>query len=440
MSFGFIGLDFGTTNSALAVAAPDGHSRLVPVRHGRERLNTFRSILYFDDEERDPNGRPHAFAGPEAMDAYLERGADGRLIQSVKSYLANPTFTATSIFNSRFTLENLVGFIIARLVDATEEADVLSEAMLTGPVVVGRPARFVRNSLGASDGAHDELAVTRLREALRGVRIPDVHLEFEPVAAAYSYEASLARDELVLIGDFGGGTSDFCLLHVGPGMREMKARGETIVGVSGVGLAGDAFDARLIENCVAPRLGKGTNYRSGSKVLPVPSWPYDTMKRWHELSLINTRKTRRMLEEIGQTAEAAEEVAALSRLISEERGFALYQAVEATKIALSGAAETRLRFDLGPVRIDAAVTRAEFERWIAPELAEIATCVDRLLEETGTAPESVDRVFLTGGSSFIPAVRGLFAARFGAEKLAGGGELTSVATGLALAARQRFGD
>ena len=436
----FIGLDFGTTNSALAVASPEGASRLVAVRHRNETLPTFRSILYFDDEERDRNGRPVAFAGPEAMDAYLERGAEGRLVQSVKSWLANPNFTSTSIFNSRFTLENLVGFIVARMIDASEEAEALTAEMLKSPVVVGRPARFVRNSLGTPDSEHDELAVSRLRDALYGIRIPDVHFEFEPVAAAHAYEASLDRDELVLIGDFGGGTSDFCLLHVGPGMRKLKARGETIVGVSGVGLAGDAFDARLIEHCVAPRLGKGTTYRSGAKVLPVPSWPYDTMKRWHELSLINTRKTRRMLEEIRRTAEAANEIEGLAYLIEHERGFALYQAVEAAKVDLSAAAEARLRFDLGPVEIDAPVRRGDFEQWIAPELAEISACVDGLLEETGTAPETVDRVFLTGGSSFIPAVRSLFAARFGAEKLAGGGELTSVATGLALAARQRFGD
>ena len=164
------------------------------------------------------------------------------------------------------------------------------------------------------------------------------------------------------------------------------------------------------------------------------------MRRWHELSLINTRKTRRMLEEIARTAEAADEVEALLALIEEERGFALYRAVEAAKLGLSGADETRLRFTLGPVEIDAKVTRADFEQWIAPELAEISACVDKLLEETGTAPEKVDRVFLTGGSSFIPAVRNLFAARFGVEKLAGGGELTSVATGLALSARQRFGN
>ncbi|PKQ07200.1 MAG: Hsp70 family protein [Alphaproteobacteria bacterium HGW-Alphaproteobacteria-12] len=439
MSTGFIGLDFGTTNSALAVAPPAGPPRLVPVRHANRRLDTFRSILYFDEDERDPNGRPHAFAGPAAMDAYLERGREGRLIQSVKSYLANPNFSAANIFNSRFTLENLIGFIVARLVDATEEAEALTDTMLAGPVVVGRPARFVRNSLGTPGAEHDELALTRLRAAFHGIRIPDVHFEFEPVAAAFAYEASLDGDELVLIGDFGGGTSDFCLLHVGAGMRGLKDRAETIIGVSGVGVAGDAFDARLIEHCVAPRLGKGTSYRSGIKVLPVPSWPYDTMKRWHELSFINTRKTRRMLDQIGQTAEAPDEVAALARLISEERGFALYRTVEAAKHALSGAEETRLCFNLAPVAIDARVRRADFERWIAPELAEIGACVDRLLEETGTAPARVDRVFLTGGSSFIPAVRDLFSGRFGAEKIAGGGELTSVAMGLALAARQRFG-
>ena len=435
----FIGLDFGTTNSALAVAPEQGAARLVPVRHGEALLPTFRSILYFDDEERDPNGRPHAFAGPAAMDAYLMTGAEGRLIQSIKSWLANPTFTATSIFGSRFTLENLVGFVVARLVDATAEADALAAAMLAGPVVVGRPARFVRNSLGTPDSDHDDLAVSRLREALSGVRIPDVHFEFEPVAAAYAYEASLARDELVLIGDFGGGTSDFCLLHVGPGLRGLKDRGETIIGVSGVGIAGDAFDARIVEHCIAPRLGKGTSYASGGKVLPVPSWLYDMMKRWHQLSLINTGKTRRMLEEISQTAEAPEEVAGLLNLIAEERGFALYRAVEAAKLALSGAASARLGFAAGPVRIDAEIARADFDRWIAPELAEIDACVGRLLEETGIAPAAVDRVFLTGGSSFIPAVRRLFAGRFGPDKLAGGGELTSVATGLALAARQRFG-
>ncbi len=436
----FIGLDFGTTNSALALADTDGPSRLVPLAHNGAMHETFRSILYFDAEERDGNGRPLAHAGPAAIDAYLEPGAEGRLIQSIKSYLANPDFTSTSIYNSRYTLENLIGFVVARLIDATPYAGDLIERFKTSPVVVGRPARFVRNSLGQAQAGADDFAVGRLLAAMKGAGLADVHFEFEPVAAAYAYEAGLNRDELVLIGDFGGGTSDFCLLHVGPGMRHVKNRAETIIGVSGVGLAGDAFDARIVENVIAPKLGRGSSYEStGGKVLPMPAWLYDSLKRWHQLSFINTYKTRRMLEEIEPVSDAPQEIAALAHLIAENKGFEMYRAVEAAKVALSGSPKAHLSFKAAPISIEDDIVRADFDRWIAPELREIGDCVDRLMETSGISAAKVDRVFLTGGSSFIPAVRALFAERFGIEKLAGGGELTSVATGLALSARQRFG-
>jgi hypothetical chaperone protein len=435
----FIGLDFGTTNSAMALAQQTGAASLVPIRHNNDVLTTFRSILYFEDGHRDRHGRAEAFAGPAAIDAYLE-GADGRLIQSIKSYLANPDFTSTQIYSSRFTLENLIGIVVARLVDATPYSEELIERLKQSPVVVGRPARFVRNSLGQASDEADSFAVKRLADALKGAGLPDVHFEFEPVAAAYAYEETLERDELVLIGDFGGGTSDFCLLNVGPGMREVKNRAETIIAVSGVGLAGDAFDARIVEHCIAPQLGKGSSYRSGDKTLPTPSWIYESLKRWHQLSFLNTYKTRKMLEDIGPASDAPDDIAALLHLIVENRGFDMYRAVEAAKVELSMHEQTRLSFRSGLIDMQSDVARSDFNRWIAPELDEIAACVDQLLEKAKTPTAMVDRVFLTGGSSFIPAVRDIFARRFGAEKLAGGGELTSVATGLALSARQRFGN
>jgi len=434
----FIGLDFGTTNSALAVAGQQGPARLVELRHGAELHPTFRSLLYFDPEERDRNARPLAFAGPAAMEAYLDRGADGRLIQSIKSYLANPNFTATNIFGARFTLEGLIGHLVAALVDAAEGENDLAETLKSSPIVAGRPARFVRSSEGRTDDTHDDFALTRLREALLMAEVPEVDFEYEPVAAAFAYEAKLDHDELLLIGDFGGGTSDFCLLRVGPGPRGAKDRGETILGVSGVGLAGDAFDARIVEHVVAPALGAGSSYRSGTKKLPVPAWLYDTMKRWHLLSFINTPKTRRMLEDIAQTADKRPAIEALLTLIEEERGFALFREVEAAKVALSSSDTAALAFALTPVDLAETVARADFERWIAPELLAIETCIDDLIERTGTDPQTVDRVFLTGGSSFIPAVRSIFETRFGHNRISGGNELTSVATGLALAARQRF--
>ena len=434
----FIGLDFGTTNSALALAPQTGAASLIPVRHKGAELPTFRSILYFEDGHRDANGRSDAYAGPAAIDAYLD-GADGRLIQSIKSYLANPDFTSTQIYSSRFTLENLIGLVVARLVDATPYSEDLIERLKQSPVVVGRPARFVRNSLGQASDEGDTFAVKRLETALQGAGLPDVHFEFEPVAAAYAYEATLDKDELVLIGDFGGGTSDFCLLHVGPGMREVKNRAETIIAVSGVGLAGDAFDARIVEHCIAPRLGKGTFYKSdGRKILPMPSWIYENLKRWHQLSFLNTFKTRKMLEDIGPLSDAPDDVEALLHLIVENRGFDMYRAVEAAKVRLSGSETTTLSFRSGLINIESDVARADFNTWISPELAEIEKCVDELLARANLSFGEVDRVFLTGGSSFIPAVRDIFATRFGPGKLAGGDELTSVATGLALSARQRF--
>jgi len=433
----FIGLDFGTTNSAVALAPAQGAASLIPIRYRNEELSTFRSILYFEEGERDQNGRPLAFSGPAAIDTYLE-GLEGRLIQSIKSYLANPDFTSTSIYGSRFTLENLIGIVVAGLVDATPYAGELIDRLRQSPVVVGRPARFVRNSMGQTSEGVDDFAVQRLADAMKGAGLPDVHFEFEPVAAAFAYEEKLKQDELVLIGDFGGGTSDFCLLHVGPAMHEVKNRAETIIAVSGVGLAGDAFDARIVEHCIAPQLGKGTFYRSGDKDLPTPSWIYDSLKRWHQLSFLNTYKTRKMLEDIGPASDAPDQIAALLHLIEENRGFDMYQAVEAAKVRLSSEARTRLSFRSGLIDIESNLERAAFDEWIAPELAEITQCVDQLLEEAGTTPEKIDRVFLTGGSSFIPAVRAIFARRFGEAKLAGGGELTSVATGLALSARQRF--
>ncbi len=435
----FIGLDFGTTNSALALASAEGPASLVPLVHDGREFQTFRSILYFDANERDRNGRPEAFAGPAAIDAYLEPGSEGRLIQSIKSYLANPDFTSTNIHGSRYTLENLIGFVVARMIDAAPFADDLIARLKSSPIVVGRPARFVRNGLGEARAEADDFAVTRLIAALKGAGLPDVHFEFEPVAAAYAYESSLDRDELVLIGDFGGGTSDFCLLHVGPGLRHLRDRGETIIGVSGVGLAGDAFDARIVENCIAPKLGRNASYEStGGKVLPMPAWLYDSLKRWHQLSFINTYKTRKMLGDILPGSDAPEMIEALRHLIVANKGFEMYRAVEAAKVRLSDADTARLFFRNAPIDIETDIARADFNRWIAPELKEISDCVDGLMERSGIAAEKVDRVFLTGGSSFIPAVRTVFADRFGAAKLAGGGELTSVATGLALAARQRF--
>ncbi len=218
-------------------------------------------------------------------------------------------------------------------------------------------------------------------------------------------------------------------------MRLAPGRAD-IVGVDGVARAGDAFDGRLIRHLAAPGLGLGAEYRTAfDRVLPVPLWLYERVERWDQLSFLKSRETSELLRRLRHEALEPEKIAALQHLVDDELGFQLHAAVERAKHALSASPEAPFAFRDPPIQLAASVRRTAMDRWIAPELDAIARTVDALVARLGVAPGDVDTVFLTGGSAFVPAVRGLFAARFGAERLRGGDELTTVATGLALRAR-----
>ena len=252
----------------------------------------------------------------------------------------------------------------------------------------------------------------------------------EPVAAANYYETTLDHDELILIGDFGGGTSDFSLVNAGPGVRKSK---DHIVGNAGVGLAGDAFDAKIVRHLVSPALGAGTEIRSLEKTLPVPGWVYAKLERWHHLSFL---KATRHHEHAGAACRLTrihpDRIAALIHLIQEDLGYQLHRAVQKLKTDLSAHTNARFRFTDYTVDLDETVQRADFEKWIAEELALIENCVDDLLRAHGIHASDIDKVFLTGGTSFVPAVRRIFEARFGAARIEAGNEFTSIARGLAL--------
>jgi hypothetical chaperone protein len=300
--------------------------------------------------------------------------------------------------------------------------------------LVGRPVRFV----GAENDDDDAYALTRLRSAFAAAGFEQVEFEFEPVAAAYAYESRLDHDELILIGDFGGGTSDFSLLRVGPGVRARGRTAEDMLGVSGVPLAGDAFDARVVRKLVSPALGLDSHASSFGKTLPaVPAWIYSNLERWHYLSFLRTRDVMEILRTSRMRAEEPEKIQALIDLIEEDLGYQLHQAVQRVKFELSHEEAAEFRFVDGSMSLRIPVTRGEFEGWIAGELEAIESSVDGLFAAAGVDAREVDRVFLTGGSSFVPAVRRIFDVRFGAERVRGGNEFTSVARGLALAAGDR---
>ncbi|CAG1008929.1 Chaperone protein DnaK [Myxococcaceae bacterium] len=423
-----VGLDFGTTNSALAVAGASGPPRLA--RFGG--VETFRSILYFHPEAREAGGRLVPFAGPAAISRYLEATGEGRLVQSLKSFLASRLFVSTSVFGTVVALETLIAQLL-RSLRREAEADL---GPLGSRVVVGRPVHFA-NAAGPDDEA---LALRRLRTALAQAGFRDVVFEYEPVAAAHHYEQGLARDELVLIGDFGGGTSDFSLLRLGPSFRGAAER--EILATGGVALAGDAFDAKIVRHRVAPALGRGSEFRTlfGAGALPVPSWIYGHLERWHHLGMLKQRKNLGLLLDLRRDALDPEKLDALLHLVESDLGHHLYRAIETTKLALSAGESALFRFVDSPIDLFAEISRREFETWIDEEVRAVDACIDDLLARTAMRSDEIDRVFLTGGSSLVPAVRRLFVARFGEDRLRSGAELTSVASGLALRAREIGGN
>ncbi len=425
---GAFGIDFGTTNSSVAAVIGDAQVALALFPFRGAETPSFRSVLYLE-QLKAANGakRIHSLSGPAAIHHYLEAEEKGRLIQSLKSHLPSRSLTGTEIFGRRHRLEELISRMLKDLRISAEE----QFGQPIRSATVGRPVRFV----GAETQEDDDFAVTRLREALLLAGFDHVDFEFEPVAAAYAYESTLACDELILIGDFGGGTSDFSLLRVGPGVRKRGRTPGDLLGNSGVGLAGDAFDARIVRKLVSPALGSNSEARSLNKLLPaVPAWIYANLERWHYLSFLRTNNVREILKSARIRALEPEKIEALIALIEEDLGYQLHQAVQQVKFELSIASRAEFRFRDGSMDLRIPITRTEFEKWIEDDLRAIERCIDGLLRTSGIQPSEVDRVFLTGGSSFVPAVRRIFATRFGEGRISSGNEFTSVAHGLALCA------
>jgi hypothetical chaperone protein len=431
-----LGFDFGTTNSSVALLTPESGLQLASFPSLAGPIQSFRSVLYLEQARSGTGPRKtHALTGPAAIEHYLQADEKGRLIQSLKSHLSSRSLTGTEVFGRRYKLEDLIARILADLRK-------YAEAQFQRPIryaMVGRPVRFV----GANTSEDDDFAVSRLRQAFTAAGFEHVDFEMEPVAAACAYEATLEHDELILIGDFGGGTSDFSLLRVGSGIRSRGRTPQDLLGNSGLGLAGDAFDARIVRKLVSPALGSNSEARSLNKLLPaVPSWIYANLERWHYLSFLRTNNVREILKSAHLRALEPEKIQALITLIDEDLGYQLHQSVQQVKFELSRADRAEFRFRQGsPIApsfdLRIPVTRAEFESWIADDLHAIEGSIDTLLQTSGVDPRAVDRVFLTGGSSFVPAVRRIFETRFGQDRIRGGNEFTSVAHGLALRAAEQ---
>ena len=411
-----VGIDFGTSNSAAAVGhGADQSAQVIAIDARAEDPRLLRSVLFF------PHGAPDVWVGSAAIAQYLN-SEEGRFIQSVKTFLPSQTFERTQVRGKSWQIEDLVAAVLRPIRERVEAA----ESRPITHLVLGRPALF------SEDPAVDARAETRLREAARRAGFPAPTFVIEPIAAALAYEETLQHDELVLVADFGAGTSDFTLMQLGPSFRNQLQRREHIVASTGVYVGGDRFDALIVEHALLQYFGVGSTYMAFTERTPLPGWIARKLLRWHELSILRERDTLEFLQRAAITSDAPEGMRNLICLVEDNLAYHLYRAVEEAKRALSHRDEATVKFCLADIDFEQVVLRRDFETWMAPLLKNLSDAVDKVLAQApGRTP---DAVFLTGGTSKIPAVRQLFAERFGADRLREGDAFTSVVAGLGRAA------
>jgi len=416
------GIDFGTSNSALSVSM-DGQVKMLDVDPGSPISNSLKSILYFLKED----GKTQSFVGYEGVTQYIETEAEGRYMQSIKTFLPDAGFEKTAIFGQNYTLEELI-CIFLKVMKSRGEALIQEEVT---DLVLGRPVIFSKNS------EREALAGDRLIRAAKLAGFKNVTFQMEPIAAALAYEKSLApgKEEIVLVGDFGAGSSDFTIHKAGTHKKHLD-RNRDILSVGGVYVGGDSFDSQIMRKRVADYYGKNVEVKSmfSDNLTGLSPLVIRKLMQWHLIPQLRRPRTLDNIKElkVGAGLRDKKLLTNLETLIHANYGYLLFRAIEKTKCLLSGQTKAPLVFDDYNMGIDDILSRESFESMIVEEVSAIQACIDETLTGAGITPEDIDVVFLTGGSSHIPLIRSLFEDRIGKDKIRTGDAFTSVAYGLGL--------
>ncbi|WP_207479440.1 Hsp70 family protein [Arenibaculum pallidiluteum] len=418
MARAYCGLDFGTSNSTAGIAAADG-IRLVPLEGD---VPTLPSAIFFDFADGG------VLYGRAAVDAYVERG-DGRLLRSVKSVLATDLIEQdTALKDRRIAFQDVIALLLGHVKAQAER----SAGHPVEAVVHGRPVHFVDG-----DPAADARAQAALEVIARRVGFSEVSFQFEPIAAALHYEAQVEREEIALIADIGGGTSDVSVVRIGPDRAVRAERAGDVLGNDGIRIGGTDFDRQLSLEAIMPLLGYGSAMvRPG---LAAPRGYFQDLATW---SKINFLYVPRVLAEIRQVRREAKQPELFDRLLTvleHNLGHALAMRAEGGKIMLSDWPSGEIDLDIVEPGLAAPVDRALMARAIAEPVDRITSLVRGCLGQAGVPPERVAAVFLTGGSTLLPAVRRAIVGIVPEARVVEGDKFGAVGLGLTLEARRRYG-
>ncbi|MEQ4285117.1 Hsp70 family protein [Pseudomonas syringae] len=411
------GIDFGTSNSTVGWQRP-GMESLIALEDDKI---TLPSVVFFNMEERRP------VYGRLALHEYLE-GYEGRLMRSLKSLLGSKLIKHdTSVLGTAMPFKDLLALFIGELKKRAEQ----TAGREFEQVVLGRPVHFVDDDAQADQEAEDTLA-----EVARKIGFKEVSFQFEPIAAAFDYESTIQDEELVLIVDIGGGTSDFSLVRLSPERRQHDDRQQDILATGGVHIGGTDFDKQLSLQGVMPLFGYGSRMKSGAYM---PTSHHMNLATWHTINAVYSQKSQLALGSMRYDIEDTGGIDRLFKLIEQRAGHWLAMEVEETKIQLTHADSRHLLMDRVEAGLSVDLSRAMFEAAIDAQLERVRNSVTNLLNDAGVNVEQVSTVFFTGGSSGIPALRNSVSNMLPNARHVEGNIFGSIGSGLAIEAKKRYG-
>jgi len=414
----FCGLDFGTSNSTIGVF-DGGQSRMALLEEGRPIL---RSAIFFDYETGE------CVFGQRGVNEYLN-GAHGRLMMSLKSVLGSSLMQEKTYINNRLVpFTDILGCLIRYL---KQQAEKLLGHEITR-VVMGRPVHFHDH-----DPKRDRLAQDTLESIAREQGFATVLFQYEPIAAALAYEATITREQIALIVDLGGGTSDFSVIRLRPGVQKMD-RYEDVLANQGIHIGGTDFDRSMNLESVMPALGIGSMMQGMSGRIQVPKSYYHDLTTWHTLHSLYHHKIHRELRMIHNTAVEKKAIARLIKVIEKQQGHRILNAVELGKCLLSEDVQVDLDLKFIEAEFTLAVTRKDFENIILEKVDELVSTLLDTVADAGVRNDQIDSIFFTGGSTQIPLIRQKICSYFPNAMSVQGDVFSSVGKGLIIDARRQF--
>jgi len=407
------GIDFGTTNSALAIYDEESkeiHSTII-----------IPSLIYFYHQLNA--GVKSYVVGEEAIEAYLNDGMKGRFIKSIKQILSRSSFTETRIHNKRYNAADLVAIILKEL---KSRADKLIEQDCK-KAIIGRPVFFNDDNV-----QKDTLAQTRLNKAAELAGFTEVRFQFEPIGAAFAYEKTLVKKEKVLVADLGGGTTDFTYLILDPEKVGSKDRKNDMMATGGIYIGGDSFDSAFMWEKGTPYFGKHTTYEATrGKILTVPKSLFVNICSWEQMNFFNGQRIKKDIEDYYYYSGNDRKFKNLITLIEHNLGYSVFQAIEKTKIELSNADASVFSYHQMEVEIEETVSLNDYEQLIKKDVDRISAYLNEFMLQNHIEAKDIDSLFLTGGTSMVYSIQQLFKQQFPHLTLNSGDNFKSVAKGLA---------